>query len=191
MRYNERVNPKMPTIRFGRKSLIAAVLFALAGASTVSAQSSYKPALTVGAELQAGTFLFMPNLSLLLTTSIPILGTNIAVVPNVGATYVFLPMTGLSGHWYIPVGAEVGFPEQKLALFARNLVAIASPLGEGGVTFGAKAFVPFATAGKSSFGLTVEVGAAVFWNASTPTQPLFLLNLAPAFRYDYQVKVFS
>lgn len=186
------MNSKRSSFDFGRKSVIvAAVLFALAGASSVSAQPSSKPALTVGAELQAGTFLFMPNLSLLATTSFPILGANLAVVPNVGVTYVFLPMTGLSGHWYIPVGAEISFPEQKLALFARNLVAIAAPFGEGGITFGAKAFVPFATVGKSSFGLTVEAGAAVFWNAATPTQPLFLLDLAPAFRYDYRVKVFS
>ncbi len=184
----------MPSIRFGSRSAGAAVFvlfLALIGAPSASAQSSSKPALTVGAELQGGAFLYMPNLSLLVTTSLPILGTNIAIVPNVGATYVFLPMTGLTGHWYIPVGAEVSFPEQKLALFARNLVAIAAPFGEGAVTFGAKAFVPFATVGKSSFGLTVEAGAAVFWNASTPTKPLFLLDFAPAFRYDYQVKVFS
>lgn len=193
MRYNGRVNSNVPSPGFGRTTVVAAafVLLSLVGVSSASAQSSSKPALTVGAELQAGTFFYMPNVSLLITTSLPILGTNIAIVPTVGATYLFLPMTGLSGNWYVPLGAELSFPEEKLAVFARNLVAIASPFGEGGVTFGAKAFVPFATVGKSSFGLTVEAGAAVFWNAGTPTQPLFLLDFAPALRYAYQVKTFS
>jgi hypothetical protein len=131
----------------------------------------------------------MPNVSFLAYTSLPIVGTRMSIVPTLGVTYLFNPMTGISGHWYIPVGVALAFPDYRLALFARNLVAVSNIFGEGGITFGARAFVPFATVGKSTFGLTIEAGAAVFWN--TTTRPLFLVNFAPAFQYDYRIKVFS
>lgn len=168
---------------------IAILLIGMGSALPAAAQPSYTPALSVGAELGGGTFFYMPYVSFLVNTSLPIIGTHMAVAPDVGVAYLFNTMTGISGRWYIPVGAELSFPDYRLALFARNLIAATNLFGEGGITFGAKAFVPFVTAGKSTFGLTVEVGAAVFWNTTTP--PLFLIDLSPALRYDYRVKVFS
>jgi hypothetical protein len=168
---------------------VAILVLAIGTVAPALAQSSYTPMLTVGAELQAGTFLFMPNLSLIALTSLPIIGTHFEIIPNVGITYLFNPMTGISGNWYIPVGLELRAPDYKLAVVVRNLFAAAKVFGEGGVTVGVKAFLPFAAAGKSTFGISVEAGTAIFWN--TTARPLFLIDLAPAFYYDYQVKVFS
>lgn len=168
---------------------LTAVMVWLAAGSTAPlfAAAPSPPAVTVGAQLEGGSYFIMPHASLLLSSSFPIVGSKVAIAPAIGATYLFFPMSGLSGNWYIPVGAELRFPERQLGIVVRNLVALSNPLGEGGVTMGLEGYLPFANPGKSSFGLAVELGSAVFW--STSSGPLILLNLSTSLRYDYQIRV--
>lgn len=128
----------------------------------------------------------MPNASVLLTAGFPVAGTHLDLVPRLGAEYVFFPLTGLSGDWYVPVGLELRFTRQGLGLVVQNLVSIDNILGEGGVTAGIEGYLPFAKVGRSLFSMSVEAGTAMFWN--TADKPLFLVSLSASLRYAYQLK---
>lgn len=142
--------------------------------------------ITVGAQLQGGSYFAMPNVSLLFTAGFPFGASNLEIVPRVGGSYLFFPLTGLTGSWYIPVGLELRFTKLQLGIVIQNLVAIDNTLGEGGVTAGVEGLLPFARSGKSIFSMAVEAGTAVFWNTSS--KMLVLVSLSASLRYDYQVK---
>lgn len=161
-------------------------MFALLSAAGASAQSNAPQSVTIGAQLQGGSYFAMPNASVLLTAGFPVTGTHLDLVPRVGATYIFLPMTELTGSWYVPLGVELRFTEQRLGIVVQDLVAIDNTLGEGGVTAGVEGYLPFANAGKSLFSMAVEAGTAIFWN--TAQKPLFLVSLSASLRYAYQLK---
>lgn len=140
----------------------------------------------MGAQIEAGSYLVMPNVSVLLTAGFPIVGGRLEIVPRIGGSYIFFPMSGLSGDWYVPVGAELRFPESRLGIVLENLVAIDNTFGEGGVSAGLEGYIPFAKPGKSIFSVAVEAGTAVFWN--TANRPLVLVSLSASMRYEYRIK---
>lgn len=165
---------------------VAALLLGLLSAANTTAQTTAPRSVTVGAQLQGGSYFTMPIASLLLTAGFPVAGTHLDVVPRVGATYLFFPMTGLTGNWYVPVGLELRFTQQQLGIVVENLVAVDNTLGEGGVSAGIEGYLHFAKAGRSLFGMAVEAGTAVFWN--TANRPLVLVSLSASLRYDYLLK---
>jgi len=169
--------------------IIASAVLATAAVAPAAADSSYTPAVTIGAQLEGGSYFFMPNASILASATFPITGAKIEIAPNLGVSYIFFPMTGLSGSWYIPVGLELRFPNRQLGIVVRNLFPITNIFGEGGVTAALEGYLPFAKPDKSIFSLAVEAGTTIFWN--TTTRPLYLISLSASFRYDYQVKRLS
>lgn len=163
----------------------ALLLFGLLAAPHAAAQSNTSSSITIGAQLQGGGYFSMPNASVLLTAGFPLAGASLELVPRVGATYIFFPLTGLTGSWYVPIGMELRFRKQGLGIVVQNLLAIDNTLGEGGVTAGVEGYLPFAKAGKSLFSMAVEAGTAIFWNAAD--SPLFLVSLSASLRYAYQL----
>lgn len=127
----------------------------------------------------------MPQVSMLAEVSIPLRHSGIDIVPELGFTYLFFPMNGISGSLFLPVGVAATFNSYGLALFALHETDILHPLHDGIVTIGIEGFLTLASAHGRTLRLGVKAGTGIVW--STGYRPYFLVALSPSIGFLYRL----
>jgi hypothetical protein len=144
------------------------------------------PVPSVGATLQGGALLAMPDVAFLADYAFPLAGGRIEILPEAGVTYYFLPMSEVGGPLFIPLGAEIRFPVSGLALSVLHEFSTSAPLSVGIVSLGVSGFLSPVDGPRARLRIGVRLGMGIVW--SSTAVPLYLMTAETMIGFDVRTK---